>query len=68
MRRILGRYIFQIYPDRSLSEMISRLAEIDAMDNVEMSIDAVCDLDLEYEALEDTIERLIVSREQGALH
>lgn len=61
MRRILGRYIFEVYPDRTLSEMISRLAEIEAMDDAKVSLDEFYDLELELEALEDAIERLIAS-------
>lgn len=59
MKRILGRYVFQVYPDRSLGEIISRLAEIEAMDDVKMSMDEFGDLELEQEALEDEVERLL---------
>lgn len=68
MRRILGRYIFQVYPDRTLGEMISRLAEIEAMKDVEMSWASVGDLELELEALEEAIERMITSRDDYTHH
>lgn len=68
MRRILGRYIFEVYPDRTLSEMISRLAEIEAMDDAKVSLDEFCDLELELEALEDAIECLIASCSNHTRH
>ena len=61
MRRILGRYVFKVHPDRSLSEMIPRLAEIEAMEDVQVTFDQAADLDLEREGLEDTIDRLLAS-------
>ena len=68
MPRILGKYVFQIYPDRSLDEMIARLAEIDAMADVQMTMDAIVDLELEYEALEEAVARLLASNVHYTRH
>lgn len=68
MRRILGTYVFKVYPDRTLGEIISRIAEIEAMSDVQMSFDAACDLDLEQEALEMEIERILANNEAYTRH
>lgn len=39
--------------------MISRLAEIEAMNAIQVTMDEFVDLDLEIEALEEAIDRLL---------
>ncbi|MEZ5959211.1 MAG: hypothetical protein R3C30_02130 [Hyphomonadaceae bacterium] len=48
--------------------MISRLAEIEAMDDVRVTVDEFTDLDLEHQALEEAIERLIASNVGYTFH
>jgi len=61
MKRVLGRFIFQLYPDRTVEEMISRLAEIEAMSDVKMRIDDADDLCAEQDAIEDALDDLLRS-------
>ena len=48
--------------------MIARLAEIDAMADVQMTMDAIVDLELEYEALEEAVARLLASNVHYTRH
>ncbi len=61
MRRLLGRFVFQLYPGRTVEEMISRLAEIEALADVPMRVDDASDLCAEQDAIEDALEKVIGS-------
>lgn len=68
MRRTLGRFIFQVYPDRTIEELISRLAEIEALANVRMRIDDASDLCAEQDAIEDALDDFLRSHPHYTRH